>query len=117
MLVDACCHKFPKKGLWIAVILLASFVFSLVRGNGNFTFRFNLGVFLNYTSLLRYSTGEMVAQISIPLGALVYLSRRKNLLAPPTAPVPVILEEAPAQETAPYEATEVSVQDPMPPEE
>ena len=79
--VDCCRHKMVRKWLWLLLIGLGYLVFSLVATPEQFRLGFNVGAFLSYTSLIRYSTGGFTARIMIPVGAVIYLIMRKSLFA------------------------------------
>lgn len=79
--VDCCRHKMKKKWLWLLIIALGYMILSIFVTQGQFQFAFNVGVYLNYTSLIHYSTGEYTARIVVPLGAIIYLCLRKSLFA------------------------------------
>lgn len=79
--MDCCRHKMRLKWLWLLAIALGYLVFSLIATPGQFRFGANVGVFLNYTSLIRYSSGGFTLRVMIPAGAIIYLACRKTLFA------------------------------------
>ena len=79
--VDCCRHKMKKKWLWLLFIALGYLIFSVISTPEQFKIGVNAGVFLSYTSLIRYSTGGFVFRFMIPIGAIVYLICRKSLFA------------------------------------
>lgn len=79
--VDCCRHKMRKKWLWLAVIAVGCTAISLIATPEQFRLNFNAVSLLNYTRLIRYSTGGFMARVVIPLGAIIYLSIRKSLFA------------------------------------
>lgn len=110
MFVDCCCHKLKKKWLWLLLIALGYLVFTLIVTPQQFRINFNVGVFLNHTRLLRYSTGGFTLQIVVPVGAVIYLCMRRSLFAkyakdreekqePETLPQPAAEEILPVPET------------------
>lgn len=103
MFVDCCAHKVRKKWFWLLLIALGVFVISASVDSG-FHLNFNVGLYLNvYTAAIAYSNGAYLLRIMVPVGAIVYLIRRKALFAKAVqvqpeqaAPVEVQL---PAEET------------------
>ena len=79
--VDCCRHKMKKKWLWLLLIALGYMIFSLIVTQEQFRVGMNVGAILNYTSLIRYSTGGFTLRLMIPVGAIVYLICRKTLFA------------------------------------
>lgn len=77
--VDCCRHKMKKKWLWLLLIALGYMIFSLIVTPEQFRVGMNVGAILNYTSLIRYSTGGFTLRLMIPVGAIVYLICRKTL--------------------------------------
>lgn len=51
-------------------------------------FRFNVGIYLAVSSLLRYGDGSHQLQLVIPLGAILYVCLRKRLERTVPADVP-----------------------------
>lgn len=110
--VDCCRHKMKKKWLWLLFVGLGYLVIRVIAMPEQFHVNFKVGAFLNYTNLVRYSTGGFVASVMIPVGAIVYLLVRKSLFAKyaqlqqqttdqlPAQPEPVF----PTEETADSEA-------------
>ena len=81
MFVDCCCHKLRRKWLWLLFIALGYLLINLIVTPEQFRVNFNVGVYLSYTSLIRYSTGGFTLRVMIPVGAVVYLICRKTLFA------------------------------------
>ena len=79
--VDCCRHKMKKKWLWLLFIALGYLIFSVISTPEQFKIGVNAGVFLSYTSLIRYSTGGFIFRLMIPAGAIAYLICRKSLFA------------------------------------
>ena len=80
MLIDCFKHKMKYKPLWIILILAGIFAFTLTYIDGEINFNWRVAVlFFSYTHLAIYETGAFTLNISIPLGALLYLALRKKL--------------------------------------
>lgn len=79
MLVDCFRRDMAKKWLWLVLMVFGMLLVSFTVSAAGASFRFNVGLQLTMTSLLRYSTGETVLNLHIPLGALIYFFKRKNL--------------------------------------
>lgn len=100
MFVDCCRRKIRRKWLWLLLVALVSVALSISVGGG-FRFHMNVGLFLNlYTALLRYNTGEITLRLMVPLGAVLYLCLRKNLVkqTQEASVQEVPTQEEPAQE-------------------
>ena len=65
--------------LWLLAILLGSVAFRLSYASGSINFRTNFGINLSLSSLTRYGDGSFVLSLIIPIGAIVYLIKRKQL--------------------------------------
>lgn len=79
-LVDCCRHKFPRKWLYVLMILFVNVLMTFTLSGTRLGMKFNLGLYLTYTGLMQYSTGETVLRLFVPLGAVIYLLRRGKLL-------------------------------------
>jgi len=79
--VDCCRQKMKKKWLWLLIVGLGYLVMNLIVTPEQFRLNFNVGAFLSYTRLLRYSTGGFICRLMVPVGAIIYLIMRKSLLA------------------------------------
>lgn len=82
MAVDCCRRKMKRKALWLVLILLGSVMITTTLSGSSFSIRYNLGLLLNHSALLRYTDGSFVSRLLIPAGAIVYFARRKKLSAP-----------------------------------
>lgn len=81
MFVDCCRHKLRRKWLWLLIIALGYLLISLIATPEQFRVSFNVGAYLSYTSLVRYSTGGFTLRLVVPLGAVIYAALRKKLFA------------------------------------
>ena len=80
-LVDCCRHKIPRKWIWVLVILLGNMLLILAMQGSQLSFNLKLGLNLNATSLT-LRDGGFYLSLLVPVGAIVYLARRKQLLPP-----------------------------------
>lgn len=99
MAVNCFRHEGKGKVGWLLLILLVGAVVNLTVIAGRISFRFNVGIHLQLSALLRDSNGAMQLSLYVPVGAIVYWFRRKKLQAVPPAenpdPVPEVSEEVP----------------------
>lgn len=79
MIVDCARRKMKRKWLWILLSLLGTVLLTVSLESGSFKFQFNIGLYLGTTSLTTYMDGAWLAQIYVPVGALVYFFKRKSL--------------------------------------
>lgn len=79
--VDCCRHKMKKKWLWLLIVALGYMTFKLTATPEKLHLGVNVGILLQYTSLIRYSTGGFMLRIMMPVGAIIYLICRKTLFA------------------------------------
>lgn len=79
MVVDCARRKIKRKWLYILMILLATVLLTVSMENGSFNLRFNIGLYFGTTGLTTYTDGDFLAQIYVPVGALVYFFKRKTL--------------------------------------
>ena len=79
MTVDCLRRKPRRMALWLLAILLGSVAFRLSYASGSINFRTNFGINLSLSSLTRYGDGSYVLSLIIPIGAIVYLIKRKQL--------------------------------------
>lgn len=79
MAVDCCRRKIRRKWLWLIVILLGGVLLTLSASATSMNFRFNVGLHLRLSSWIFYGDGTSQLQLLVPVGALVYLLRRKKL--------------------------------------
>jgi lysylphosphatidylglycerol synthetase-like protein (DUF2156 family) len=80
-LVDCCRHKIHRKWLMVLVILLGNVLLILAMNGSQMNFNLRFGLFLNATSLA-LREGGFYLRLQFPIGALIYLLRRKHLLLP-----------------------------------
>lgn len=79
--IDALRQKIDKKGVWLALILLGTAAIT-INSNANGV-SFNLSAIIslvNNTALIKYATGATSIRIMIPIAAIVYLIKRKQLI-------------------------------------
>lgn len=89
MFVDCSCKKIRKKALWLVLIALGALVLTLTMRGGSVNLRFNVGLYLQLSSLIRYGDGSSQLSLVVPVGAIVYCAMRKRLEANATpAPQP-----------------------------
>lgn len=81
MVVDCVRRKMKRKWLWIPLVLLGSVVLTLALRDGGMNFRYNIGLYLGVSSLVNYQAGGFMLKLYIPLGAIVYFMKRKQLTA------------------------------------
>jgi len=99
--VDCCRRKIRTKPLWLLLIALAAVVFHVTASGKMLNFRFNAGIYLAVSSLLRYGDGSHQLQLVIPLGAILYVCLRKRLERPSPADVPAAVPaESSGEETS-----------------
>lgn len=79
MVVDCIRRKMKRKWLWLPLILLGVMLLTLTMKDGSVNFRFNVGLFLGMTGLETFTTGGFRATINLPLAAIVYFFKRKDL--------------------------------------
>lgn len=91
MVVDCCRRKMRWKVLWILLIVLGALVLTLTMSSGSVNFRFNFGLYLQLSSLIRYGDGSTQLSLVVPLGAIIYCVLRKKLTKqdPPAPQAPV----------------------------
>lgn len=82
-LVDCCRHKIRRKWLMVLLILLGNVLLLLAMNGSQLSFSLRLGLSLNATSLT-LREGGFYLRLQVPIGALIYLLRRKHLLLPET---------------------------------
>lgn len=86
MFVDCCRHKMKRKVLWLLLILLGCLVVTCSISASSFRIRYNLGLILTHSALLKYTDGSVICRLQIPIGTIVYFAKRKKLLSPDPAP-------------------------------
>lgn len=77
--VDCCRRPIRRKPLWLLIIGLGAVLLFFTVSGSTINFRFNAGIYLTVSSLLRYGDGSRQLRIVFPLGAVLYLSMRKQL--------------------------------------
>ena len=92
VLVDCCRQKIQKKWILILIVLFGSVAMAIVCTPQQFRTAASIGLFLNGTQLLTYSSGGFTIRMTLPVGAVTYLCLRKHLLSKQEA------AEAPAGE-------------------
>ena len=92
VLVDCCRQKIQKKWILILIVLFGSVAMAIVCTPQQFRTAASIGLFLNGTQLLTYSSGGFTIRMTLPVGAVTYLCLRKHLLSKQEA------AEAPAAE-------------------
>jgi len=81
VLIDVIKQKLDKKAIWILIILLGTLSLTLNVSNSGINFNFGAVISLiNSTALIRYATGQMAIRIMVPIGAIIYLIKRKSLI-------------------------------------
>ena len=96
MMVDCLRRKPRRMAVWLVAILLGAVVFRLSYSAGSINFRLNFGINLSLSSLIRYGNGSFALNLLIPVGAIVYLIKRKQL---PPRKAEVMPEEQETEET------------------
>ena len=96
MMVDCLRRKPRRMAVWLVAILLGAVVFRLSYSAGSINFRVNFGINLSLSSLIRYGNGSFALNLLIPVGAIVYLIKRKQL---PPRKAEVMPEEQETEET------------------
>lgn len=82
-LVDCFRHKFNRRWMWGLLIFVGNVMFSFALLDGQMRFNFRIGIYFtsNYLSM---AENGFAMQWMLPVGALVYMLRRKHLIQPPT---------------------------------
>lgn len=93
MFIDCARRKMKRKWLWLILIAVGAVVLSFTVRDGGVSFRYNIGLYLSMTSLTTYAAGGFKVQLYIPVAAIVYFFKRKELTAK-EEPVVRIVEEA-----------------------
>lgn len=93
MVVDCCRRKMRLKALWLLLIILGALVLTVTVSGTGMNLRFNMGLYLQLSSLIRYGDGSSQLSLVVPLGAIIYCAlRRKLTKQDPPAPQPEIPE-------------------------
>lgn len=83
MMVDCIRRRMKRKWLWLPLILLGVIMLTLTVKDGGVNFRFHVGLFLAMTGLETFTVGGFRARICVPLAAIVYFFKRKDLTQKP----------------------------------
>ncbi len=79
--IDAFKQKFDKKGLWLALILLGTIAITINSNGNGISLNFSAIISLiNSTAFIKYATGATSIRIMIPIAAIIYLVKRKQLI-------------------------------------
>lgn len=79
MVIDCARRPMKRKWLWMLLIILGAVVLSLSFRDGGVSFRYQLGLYLGLTSLTTYPAGGFMVRLFVPVGAIVYFLKRKQL--------------------------------------
>ena len=83
MVIDCFRRKMKRKWLWVPLILLGMVMLTFTMKDGGFNFRFNVGLYWGLTNLQTYVKGGFRAAVYIPVAAIVYFFKRKDLTIKP----------------------------------
>lgn len=97
MVVDCCRRKIRRKVLWLLLIILGAMILSFTVSSTSVNFRFNFGLYVQLSSLIRYGDGSTRLSLVVPVGAIIYFAMRKKLSAP-KQPQPEIMGAAAEEE-------------------
>lgn len=89
MVVDWCRRKMRKKILVLLLIIFGQFLLGLTMGGGSLNLRFNIGIYLQLSSLIHFGDGSWQLSLLIPVGAIVYCCLRKRLTIQPEESVSI----------------------------
>lgn len=81
MIVDCARRKMKRKWLWLPLILLGTLVLTLTMRGGHVSLNFTIGLSLGVTNLTTYARGGFKLMLYVPVGAIVYFFKRKELTA------------------------------------
>lgn len=98
--VDCCRRKIRKKPLWLLLVALGAVLINVTISGSAINFRYNVGIHLTVSTLLRYGDGSYQLRLLIPLGAILYLSLRRQLEKPASVPSDVPAGTAPQKTEA-----------------
>ena len=79
MAVDCARRKMRFKWLWLPLIVLGMIVLTLTMKDSDMSWRFNVGLYLGMTNLKTFAAGGFRATVYVPLAAIVYFFKRKDL--------------------------------------
>lgn len=96
-LIDCCRHHFKRRWLWVLLILFANLLLTFTLDGGKLHFQFSIGLYLTENQLVLTNSGFLL-RMMVPLGAIIYLCRRKRLHAPARTSFAEAFEQ-PAAET------------------
>lgn len=105
-LVDCLRHTFKRKALWILLLVLGFITVGATISSSSLRLNFLFGWITAYSALIRYGSGAVMLRLMLPIGAIVYLIKRRSLLAksaPPADPLqpePAVSPEEPADTPA-----------------
>lgn len=100
MCVDCCRRKIKRKVLWVLLILLAGVIVTLSISGTGVNLRFNIGIYLQISALIRYGNGASKLSLVIPAGAVIYLCCRKKLIEKGRIPESLVAEIPPVEVSA-----------------
>lgn len=118
-IVDCARQKIKGKAPWLLGIIFGAFTLIFTVSQSGFNFQFNYSLFFGYTAMVSNSAGAVMIRLFVPVGAIVYLCRRRSLIAAAAAeaaaqaaamemPVypwpPAQGQPAPQEQTQPQEA-------------
>lgn len=92
MVIDCALRKMKRKWLWIILILMGCLLLTFTMQGGSVNFKFNIGLYLGVTSLTTFAAGGFKVQLYIPIAAIVYFFKRKELTTKEEPTVKVIEE-------------------------
>lgn len=79
LLIDCYDHNFPKRILWMFIIVLGMVSRNILINDGNFVLIPGIGFILSHTAYITHESGLIQIRILIPVGAILYLALRKQL--------------------------------------
>ncbi len=83
MVVDCARRRMKNKVGWMIAILLGMFTVLFTLVSGRVSLYFNLSSLFGYSAFVTYTTGGFTLRVLFPVGAIVYLCRRKHLTITP----------------------------------
>lgn len=92
MVIDCARRKMKRKWLWIPLIVLGAVILTFTVRDGGMSFRYNIGFYLGLTSLATYAAGGFQVKLFIPVAAIVYFLKRKQLTITEESVVQVVDE-------------------------
>lgn len=79
MVVDCARRRMKHKVGWMIAILLGMFTVLFTIVSGRVSLYFNLSSLVGYSAFITYTTGGFTLRVLFPVGAIVYLCRRKHI--------------------------------------